>query len=37
MPFGIQIVSRKYSDYLLLQAVEAMIDEGFLPAGSMGI
>lgn len=37
MPFGIQVVSRKYGDYLLLQAVEAMIDEGVLPAGSLDV
>ena len=37
MPFGIQIVSRKYSDYLLLQAVEAMIDQDLLPAGSLNV
>lgn len=37
MPFGIQVVSRKYDDYRLLQAVEAMIDEGVLPAGSVDI
>ena len=26
-PFGIQVVSRKYDDYRLLQAVETMIDD----------
>lgn len=36
-PFGIQVVSRKYDDYRLLQAVETMIDDGVLPAGSMSI
>ena len=36
-PFGIQLVSRKYGDYALLQAVEALIDAGVLPAGSLKI
>lgn len=35
MPYGVQIVSRKWNDYRLLQAIEEMIDLGVLPAGSI--
>jgi len=37
MPFGIQVVSRKWNDYRLLQAVEKMIDERILPEGSLEV
>ncbi|MBU0689936.1 MAG: amidase [Gammaproteobacteria bacterium] len=34
LPFGVQFVSRRWNDYLLLQGVEELIDCGVLPAGS---
>lgn len=35
MPFGVQFASRKWNDYRLLQGIEAMIDQGILPSGSL--
>jgi Asp-tRNA(Asn)/Glu-tRNA(Gln) amidotransferase A subunit family amidase len=37
MPYGVQIVSRKWNDYLLLQAVEKLVDQGIFPLGSQKI
>lgn len=33
LPFGVQFVSSRWNDYLLLQAVEALIEHGILPSG----
>lgn len=37
LPLGIQIVSRRWNDYLLLQAIEDLVAAGALPAGSLPI
>ena len=37
LPFGVQFVSRKWNDYLLLQGVEELVDRGVLPSGSLKI
>lgn len=37
LPFGIQIISKRWNDYLLLQAVEEMIDREIIPSGSQEI
>lgn len=37
LPFAAQCVSRKWNDYLLLQAVEALVERGVFPAGSQAI
>lgn len=37
LPFGVQFVSRRWNDYLLLQGVEELIKVGVLPAGSQEI
>ncbi|MBU2538871.1 MAG: amidase [Proteobacteria bacterium] len=37
LPFGVQFVTRRWKDYLLLQGVEALIDRGILPCGSQTI
>ena len=34
LPLGVQMTSRRWNDYLLLQAIEELIDKGVLPAGS---
>ena len=31
LPFGLQLVSRKYNDYLLLSLIEYLVDRGILP------
>ena len=31
LPYGVQIISRKYNDYLLLNFVKYLVDLGFLP------
>jgi Asp-tRNA(Asn)/Glu-tRNA(Gln) amidotransferase A subunit family amidase len=31
LPYGLQIISRKYNDYLLLNLIEYLVDRGFLP------
>jgi Asp-tRNA(Asn)/Glu-tRNA(Gln) amidotransferase A subunit family amidase len=37
LPFGVQFVSRRWNDYLLLQGIEELVDRGILPAGSQEI
>lgn len=37
LPFAAQFISRKWSDYRLLQGVEALVKRGVLPAGSQKI
>jgi len=37
LPFGAQFVSRRWNDYLLLQAIEELVDRGILPSGSQNI
>lgn len=37
LPFGIQIISKRFNDYLLLSIVEDFIDQGVFPSGSMNI
>jgi len=37
LPFGVQLVSRRWNDYMLLQGVEELVDRGILPAGSTKI
>lgn len=37
LPFGVQLVSRRWNDYLLLQGIEELIERGVLPKGSMAI
>lgn len=37
LPFGIQIVSRRWNDYQLLEILEILIDSNLLPAGSQPI
>jgi Asp-tRNA(Asn)/Glu-tRNA(Gln) amidotransferase A subunit family amidase len=37
LPFGLQFVSRKWNDYLLLQGVEELVQLGLLPPGSQEI
>ena len=37
LPFGVQFISRKWNDYLLLQGIEELIVKGILPAGSQPI
>ena len=37
LPFSAQIVSRRWYDYGLLQAVEELVDRGVLPAGSQAV
>ena len=34
LPFGAQLIARRWGDYRLLQAVEALVTAGVLPAGS---
>lgn len=34
LPFGLQVVSRRWNDYLLLQATEELIERGVFPEGS---
>jgi Asp-tRNA(Asn)/Glu-tRNA(Gln) amidotransferase A subunit family amidase len=37
LPFGVQFVSRRWNDYLLLQGVAELINLGILPSGSQKI
>ncbi|MCC6276221.1 MAG: amidase [Leptospiraceae bacterium] len=37
LPLGIQMISRRFNDYMLLQAAEEMIDLNIFPAGSLEI
>ena len=37
LPFGVQFVSRRWNDYLLLQGIAELINLGILPAGSQEI
>jgi Asp-tRNA(Asn)/Glu-tRNA(Gln) amidotransferase A subunit family amidase len=37
LPFGVQLVSRRWNDYLLLQGVEELVDRGVFPPGSMSV
>lgn len=37
LPFGVQIISKKWNDYLLLQGIEELVERGILPSGSMEI
>lgn len=37
LPFGVQFVSRRWNDYLLLQGVEELVARGVLPSGSLPI
>jgi Asp-tRNA(Asn)/Glu-tRNA(Gln) amidotransferase A subunit family amidase len=34
LPFGVQFISRRWNDYLLLQGIESLVDRGILPLGS---
>lgn len=34
LPFGVQFISRRWNDYLLLQGIEELVDHGILPSGS---
>jgi Asp-tRNA(Asn)/Glu-tRNA(Gln) amidotransferase A subunit family amidase len=37
MPLGVQFISRRWQDYRLLQAMEALVDRGVLPKGSLPV
>lgn len=37
LPFGVQFISRRWNDYLLLQGIEELIERGVLPSGSQTI
>ena len=37
LPFGVQFVSRRWNDYLLLQGIETLVERGILPCGSMKV
>ncbi len=37
LPFGVQFVSRRWNDYLLLQGIELLVDRGILPLRSKKI
>lgn len=37
LPFAAQLISKKWSDYMLLQAIEELVDRNILPSGSMAI
>ena len=37
MPFGVQFIGKKWSDYKLIDNVEELITRGILPSGSQGI
>lgn len=37
LPFGVQFISRKWNDYVLLQGIDALVECGILPAGSTPI
>lgn len=37
LPFGVQMISKKWNDYLLLQGVEELVERQILPSGSMEI
>jgi Asp-tRNA(Asn)/Glu-tRNA(Gln) amidotransferase A subunit family amidase len=37
LPFAAQFISKKWSDYVLLQAIEELVDRNILPSGSMKI
>lgn len=37
LPFGVQFVSRRWNDYLLLQGIEELVDRGILPSCSQEI
>ena len=37
MPFGVQFISRRWNDYLLLQAIDELVNIGILPVGSQEI
>ena len=37
MPFGVQFISRRWNDYLLLQGIEELINRGVIPSGSQEI
>jgi Asp-tRNA(Asn)/Glu-tRNA(Gln) amidotransferase A subunit family amidase len=37
LPFGVQFVSRRWNDYLLLQGIEELVGRGILQAGSQQI
>jgi Asp-tRNA(Asn)/Glu-tRNA(Gln) amidotransferase A subunit family amidase len=37
MPFGVQFISKKWNDYLLLHGIEELVDRQLLPANSQEI
>lgn len=37
LPFGVQIISKRWNDYLLLQGVEELVERQVLPSGSMEV
>lgn len=37
LPYGVQFISGKWKDYLLLQCIEELVNNGILPSGSMQI
>jgi Asp-tRNA(Asn)/Glu-tRNA(Gln) amidotransferase A subunit family amidase len=37
LPFGVQFISRRWNDYLLLQGIEELVGRGILPKGSQEI
>ena len=37
LPFGVQFISKRWNDYMLLQAVEELIEKNILPSGSLSI
>jgi Asp-tRNA(Asn)/Glu-tRNA(Gln) amidotransferase A subunit family amidase len=37
LPFAAQFISRKWGDYMLIQAIEELVDRNILPSGSMAI
>lgn len=37
LPFSVQIISRRWNDYLLLQGIETLIARGILPSGSQKV
>jgi Asp-tRNA(Asn)/Glu-tRNA(Gln) amidotransferase A subunit family amidase len=37
LPFGVQFVSRRWNDYLLLQGIAELVNRGILPSGTQSI
>ncbi len=37
LPLGVQMTARRWNDYLLLQAIEELVEKGVLPKGSQAV